>query len=102
MDVLAGKFSLVVESGLEGYWVNVHVRAAKKYIERKDKASLYGEIKKGELKWVTKFEGTLADSMIRESFCLLAYGFSIALLGCVLEFCVGSKMATVDVYFVEG
>ena len=77
-------------------------KAVKKYVETTEKGGVDFAIRQGRLKLVTKFEGTLADSMIRESFCLLAYGVAVSLLVNVLELCFGSKLASVDVYLEDG
>ena len=102
VDVLTRKFGWVRQSGLEGYWTNLRVKAVKAQAEMTNEGSLVGEIRNGRLKLVTKFEGTLADSMIRESFCLLTYGVALSLLVNVLELCFRSNLVTVEVYVGDG
>ena len=58
-----------------------------------EKRGLQVLVKSGIYKVPTKLEGTLADSMIRESFCLLAYGFIISCFACTTTHEINATVA---------
>ena len=96
-DVIAAVFEAIFQSGLYGRWTGVFGNLVKGYRVSLQKASLDSLMASGRFKLVTSFEGTLADSMIRESFWLLVYCLTLASLLFALELYVGGKWACVSI-----
>ena len=98
-DVLAIKFGCIFQSGLYRYWSSVEKNRLTHELVKMRTRTLEFMMKTSDFVWATGFDGTLADSMIRESFCLLIYGIMIATLVCAFEYFFGGKQPCVAVYW---
>ena len=74
-------FHSIQNAGLVTYWQRAVDQAIERKVREMQEQSLAVLQKEDNLVFKTELDGTLADSMIRESLCLLMYGF---LVGCMI------------------
>ena len=100
-DVVGETFRSIQNAGLYTYWQRAVDKATERIIQEQQEQSLEILQKEDGLEFKTELGGTLADTMIRESLCLLLYGLFTAFMIWLVEYIFGGTNPCIAIEFSE-